>query len=195
MQVSKDLEELYNKMIEFKEYANVQLSVGTFEAIRDLIRTIDADDNYRELCERDTQISMLDIFLGIWLDEKKELSPLGISSDILTNLHSLKELEDRYHIISLGILRLENDLPEDKCEEAIDNFINLDVSGIALYTVLKIDTVKRIDNVIKLSNRLRERGEYIRDMYLLKRAIADYPGDKDIMTEMSYLLAAFEKAR
>ena len=195
MQVSKDLEELYNKMLEFKAYVNAQLLDGSFEAIRDLIRNIDSNELYPVLLEKDTQLSMLDIFLGIWLDEKRELSSLGFNNDILTNLHSLDELEDRYHIISLGILRLENNLPEDKCEEAINNFISLDISGIALFTVLKIDTIKRIENVIKLSNRLRAHKEYIRDMYLLKRAIAEFPGDKEIMTEMSYLLAEFEKQR
>ena len=192
MQVSEDLKELYNKMQELKMLVNAKLSDGSFEAIRDLIKMLDESEVYPTLLEKDTQLSMLDIFLGIWLDEKRELSALGIASDIMTDVSDLDVLEDKYHTISLSILRFENDMPEEYLNEAIDRIIAQDISGIALYKILKIDTIDHVNNVIKVSTALRARKEYIRDMFFVRLAVSEYPNDPNVVAQLGLLLSEFE---
>lgn len=192
MQVSEDLKELYNKMLELKALVNAKLSDGSFEAIRDLIKMLDESEVYPTLLEKDTQLSMLDIFLGIWLDEKRELSALGIASDIMTDVSDLDVLEDKYHTISLSILRFENDMPEEYLNEAIDRIIAQDISGIALYKILKIDTIDHVNNVIKVSTALRARKEYIRDMFFVRLAVSEYPNDPNVVAQLGLLLSEFE---
>lgn len=192
MQVSEDLKELYNKMLELKMLVNAKLSDGSFEAIRDLIKMLDESEVYPRLLEKDTQLSMLDIFLGIWLDEKRELSALGIASDIMTDVSDLDVLEDKYHTISLSILRFENDMLEEYLNEAIDRIIAQDISGIALYKILKIDTIDHVNNVIKVSTALRARKEYIRDMFFVRLAVSEYPNDPNVVAQLGLLLSEFE---
>lgn len=192
MQVSEDLKELYNKMLELKALVNAKLSDGSFEAIRDLIKMLDESEVYPILLEKDTQLSMLDIFLGIWLDEKRELSALGIASDIMTDVSDLDALEDKYHTISLSILRFENNMPEEYLNEAIDRIIDQDISGIALYKILKIDTIDHVNNVIKVSTALRARKEYIRDMFFVRLAVSEYPNDPNVVAQLGLLLSEFE---
>lgn len=192
MQVSEDLKELYNKMLELKALVNAKLSDGSFEAIRDLIKMLDESEVYPTLLEKDTQLSMLDIFLGIWLDEKRELSALGIASDIMTDVSDLDVLENKYHTISLSILRFENDMPEEYLNEAIDRIIAQDISGIALYKILKIDTIDHVNNVIKVSTALRARKEYIRDMFFVRLAVSEYPNDPNVVAQLGLLLSEFE---
>ena len=192
MQVSEDLKELYNKMLELKALVNAKLLDGSFEAIRDLIKMLDESEVYPTLLEKDTQLSMLDIFLGIWLDEKRELSALGIASDIMTDVSDLDVLEDKYHTISLSILRFENDMPEEYLNEAIDRIIAQDISGIALYKILKIDTIDHVNNVIKVSTALRARKEYIRDMFFVRLAVSEYPNDPNVVAQLGLLLSEFE---
>lgn len=190
--MTPELQKLYDEMLELKAKINEKLTDGSFEAIRDLIKMLDESEVYPRLLEKDTQLSMLDIFLGIWLDEKRELSALGIASDIMTDVSDLDVLEDKYHTISLSILRFENDMPEEYLNEAIDRIIAQDISGIALYKILKIDTIDHVNNVIKVSTALRARKEYIRDMFFVRLAVSEYPNDPNVVAQLGLLLSEFE---
>ena len=190
-----EFNEQNDKISIIKKKVDAHLINHDFDKIKTMIIELDEDEDFALLKDNDIALSMLDTFIISWFREKNELTPLGIESDIFDDVNSLDDLVKKYSFVSSRISLFEEDAANDIVENAIEEFIGRDISGIALFNILKNESCKIVENTVKISLCLRAKKEYIKDMFFLKMASEIYAGNKEIMTEMSYLMIEFQKQR
>lgn len=190
-----EFKEQNDKISIIKKKVDAHLNDHDFDKIKTMIIELDEDEDFALLKDNDIALSMLDTFIISWFREKNELTPLGIESDIFDDVNSLDDLAEKYSFVSSRISLFEEDAANDTVENAIEEFIGRDISGIVLFNILKNESCKIVENTVKISLCLREKKEYIKDMFFLKMASEIYAGNKEIMTEMSYLTIEFQKQR
>ncbi|MBR6665235.1 MAG: tetratricopeptide repeat protein [Lachnospiraceae bacterium] len=179
------IEQRYNELLKLRIEINEKLKILNFEKIKELILELKKSVVFQKLKKEDNQLSMLDCFFDIWIEEKKELESVGIHEDIFWGIHSLEEVEQRYLAIKFCILRIENKVPLQLCEESVKELVGYRVSGIAIGKILIIESCKRAENAVVLAHLLKMRGEMIRAIYLLQKVNKEYPNNTDILTSLA----------
>ncbi len=177
--------EQYDNLLMLREEINKRLQKVDFESIKELIRFLVNSREYQRIKTKDNQLLALDCFCAVWLEEKKQLEPLGIYEDIFIGVNSLEDVESKYLDIKYAALRIENEVPLEYCEEAIDSLIEQKISGIAIYKVVVSETMKRISNILKLSSWLKEKGMILTAIQLLQNFLDNYKENDDILLELA----------
>ena len=155
-----------------------------FEKIKELQLWLAKSESFKILKVRDNQLIFLDEFCRIWLEEKKKLSQMGINTDIFYGVDSLEALERKYLTIQFGILRLETPMSVEYYEQAVDDFINYHISGIALYQILMRETARREENIVRLAGLLLDRKQMVTAVFLLQKGKETFPQNKDIILSL-----------
>lgn len=175
----------YEELLALRPQIDERLRNLNFEKIKDLQLWLAKSVSYKILKNRDNQLIFLDEFCQIWLEEKQKLSQVGIDTDIFYGVDSLESLERKYLTIQFGILRLETPMPVEYYEQAVDDFIDYHISGVALYKILMRETAQREENIVKLAGLLLDRNQIVTAIFLLQKGKERFPQNKDIILRLS----------
>ena len=181
MKISQQYSELQILLAEI----NKRLGNLNFQAIKELILWLEQNPMYKKLKQKENQLRMLDCFCSIWLEEKKELEKLGIHEDIFYGIHSLEDVERKYLAIKYCGLRIENKVPIVYCQQAAEELIRWKVSGIAISRIFISETYKREENVVQISQLLKERQQLITVIILLQEGLKVYKENENILLELA----------
>lgn len=178
------LEQQYEELLRLKKEINQRLQKGTdFEEIKELMLYLARDKAYFKLKTEENQIIMLDLFFNIWLKEKKKLPDLGVETDVFYTVSSLDDVERKYQRIKYCGLRIENAVPDDYIEQALEWLIENRVSGIAIGTILASETKEKAENILHIEQRLRQRGDSLNALLLIQYANEKFPGQEKLLLE------------
>ncbi|MDE7250942.1 MAG: hypothetical protein K2N82_13910 [Lachnospiraceae bacterium] len=178
------LEEQYQELLRLKREIDQRLKMGTdFGKIKELMLYLAQDKAYFKLKEKENQMIMLECFFNIWLREKKKLPDLGVETDIFHKVSSLDDMEQKYQRIKYCGLRIENAVPGDYIEQALEQLIEEQVSGIAIGTIIRKETEKREQNILSITHYLRQRGDSLNALLLIQYANEKFPGEEKLLLE------------
>ena len=176
------LEEQYQGLLRLKKEINQRLKAGTgFGKIKELMLYLAQDKAYFKLKEKEYQMIILESFLNIWLREKKKLPDLGVETDIFYKVSSLDDMEQKYQRIKYCGLRIENAVPDDYIEQALEWLSEDRVSGIAIGKIIVKETEKREENILYIAQRLRQRGDSLNALLLMQYANEKLPGKEKLL--------------
>lgn len=179
------MQQQYEALCILKSEIDEKLKCVDFTSIKNLILWLAKSENFNKLKKKDNQLKRLDFFCGIWMDEKKQPSSLGVEGDIFWDVHSLDEIENKYLTVKFGALRLETAMPEEFYRQAIDELIDRRISGIAIEKIISYETIQKEKNIVKIAQMLKERGQLITEVLLLEKASERYSGNKDVLLELA----------
>lgn len=179
------LETQYKELCRIKEEINAQLSRLDREGIKDLILQQVKDPIRKKLSAKDNQLLMLGFFCQIWIEEQRKLEAYGLQSTILEGITSLEAVEEKYMAIKFALLRLETPMPDCYYEEGVEDLLHRRITGVALHRFIREETWKREENTLKLSQMLKERGEYMTAVLLLQEAVDSYPKGQNLLWELA----------
>lgn len=182
-----------HKLLVLKEQIDEKLKKTSFIEIKNLILWLAKSSDFQKLKNKDHQLTMLDVFCQIWIEEKKKLTGVGIVDDIFYGIDCLAAIENKYLTIQLGILRIENNMPEDYCLQALDEIMEYKVSGMALYTILNRETSEISKNIVRLAQMLKNRDRMIEAVFLLEAGNDAYPEEQEIIMEIADCWIATEQ--
>lgn len=178
------LEQQYQELLRLKKEINQRLRKGTdFEEIKELMLYLARDKAYFKLKAKENQIIMLDVFFYIWLREKKKLPDLGVETDIFYKASSLDDVERKYQRIKYCGFRIENGVPDDYIEQALEWLIEDRVSGIAIGTIFVRETKEKAENILHIEQHLRQRGDSLNALLLMQYANERIPGQEKLLLE------------
>lgn len=153
------------------EHINDKLKNGDFSSRKELVLWLAGDAGYQGRKHKHNAFLMLDALVGVWMEEKKVLVPLGIAQDILTGVESLEEVEVKYREIQYFLLRVENHMPKAVCEEALGRVLDWGVSGVALGMLIQRNSRQCKRTMLEAAELLQAKGEYLTTLLLLQYAI------------------------
>lgn len=178
------LEEQYQELLRLKKEINQRLKAGTdFGKMKELMLYLAQDKAYFKLKEKEHQMIMLESFLNIWLREKKKLPDLGVETDIFYKVSSLDDVERKYQRIKYCGLRIENAVPNDYIEQALEWLAEDQVSGIAIGKIIVKETEKRKENILYIAQCLRRGGDSLNALLLMQYANEKLPGQEKLLLE------------
>lgn len=178
------LEQQYQELLRLREEIDLRLKQGTnFQNIKELTLFLAKDPGYQKLKRKENQMLYLDCFLSIWLEEKRKLPQLGIEEDIFNKVESLEKLEQKYWQIEYCALRIENHVPEPYISQSISWLTEQRISGIAIGKIVIFETKDRKDNLLRIAQELKQRGEAANAILLLQYAQEKYPGQDELALE------------
>ena len=155
-----------------------KLKDNSFEGIKGLILWLTKSDIYIKLKEKENSLNLLDFFCKIWMEEKKELVE---ENDIFTNINSLDDIQKKYRDVQYTILRIENQLPREWCDQGVKKIIEDKVSGIAIVEIAIRETVETKTNIIKISEYLQGNYAMVLAIEMLQYAQKMFPDFTDFV--------------
>lgn len=192
------LKQQYQELLRLKEEINQRLVSGTdFQNIKELMLYLAKDQAYYKLKFTENQLIMLESFFCIWLKEKRKLPDLGIETDIFSKVSCLDDVEKKYQKIKFCGLRIENTVPEEYIEQAVQWLIENEVSGLAIGKIITSETKDRVKNLLGIAQHLRKREEFFNALLLLQYANEAFPGKEKLLLEEADIwfdIGQFDKA-
>ncbi len=179
------IEQRYNELLRIRKELDEKLVNLTFEKTKELVLWYKTDAICQRLKKEDNQLYALDCFCNLWIEEKKQLESVGIHEDIFWGIQSLADVETKYLAIKYCALRIENGVPMELCEQAVDELIAYRVSGMAIGTIFLIESSKRVENSVNMAQILKKKGETIRALYLLQYIDKEYPHKDEVLIELA----------
>lgn len=177
-------EKQYRELLRIKEEIDQRIKNGTdFQKIRELMLYLTQEKIYSKLKCADNQLIKLDRFFNIWLEEKKKLSDYGIETDIFYKVSSLEDVERKYLKIQYCSLRIENHVPEEYCEQALEQVEKDKVSGLAIGKIIVYETKRREENLIYMARFLRQKGDILNALLLMQYANETFHGNEKLLLE------------
>lgn len=178
------LQQQYQELLRLQKEIDAHLGSGTdFSQMRRLMLFLAKDSGYSKLKTKENGLIQLDRFLSIWLEEKQKLPGLGIDRDIFYGIDGLAGVEQKYQrILYLG-LRIENRVPQDYVSQAMDWLREWKISGIAVGRIIAGETQKGKDNLLRIAQEMKSRGDLPDAVQLLQYANEQYPGEEALLLE------------
>ena len=178
------LDQQYQELLRLKKEINHRLKAGVgFQEIKELMLYLAHDRAYAGLKLKENQLIMLECFFNIWLVEKKKLPELGIETDIFNQVSGLDDVERKYRKVQYCGLRIENDLPEEYCEQALEWLVEDEISGVAIGKIIVLETKEREGNLLRIARWLREKGDVLNALLLLQYGNEAFPGREELLRE------------
>lgn len=178
-------EELYEEWLGLRPQIDERLRNLDFAKTKEMLLWLAKSESYRRLKIMENQLIILDFFCSVWLEEKKRLPEVGIDEDIFWGVHSLEDMEKKYHSLYFGVMRFEVAMPEEYYEQVIDTVIDYRISGIALARIIIRETEQIVKNILKAASQLRERNQFAVEMILLEEAEKFYPKNEEILLQLA----------
>lgn len=179
------IEEQYNELQNIKKEMNKFLLNLDRDGIKKLSLMFVKSPILKKLFLKDNQLYMLNCFCSIWISEQKKLAGLDLDQNIFEDIKNLGDVEEKYCLIKFGVLRLEFSMPKAYYDQIVEYFIESHISGIALFEIIKNETLQRKKNIITLANLLKNKKEYPTALILLQEGEKLYPGEKDLLLEQA----------
>lgn len=178
------LKQQYQELLRLKKEINHRLKGGTgFQQIRELMLYLAGEPVYAKLKSKENQLIMLESFLNIWLKEKKLLPDLGVETDIFYHVTSLDDVEQKYQRIKYYILRVENRVPDEYCNQAYEWLTEDRVSGIAVGKIILYETEKREENFLDIVQFMKQKGDSLNALFLIQYANNAFAGNERLLLE------------
>lgn len=178
------LEIQYQELLRIKKEINQRLKKGAdFSHIKELMLHLAGDPAYPKLKGKDNQLIMLECFFNIWLKEKKKLPDLGIETDIFCEVSSLDDVERKYQSVKYCGFRIENKVPNDLIEQALEWLIEGQISGIAVGIIIVRETKEKKENILLIENQMRLKGDLLNALLLIQYANEAFPGQERFLLE------------
>lgn len=179
------IEKKHEELLALKEEVNKKLKDLNFEKIKELILWLAKSKTYQRVKTKDNQMIILDFFCSVWLEEKKKLESLGVHEDIFTGVNSLEDMEKKYLATKFCALRLENNVPEIYCDQAVNKLITLKMSGIAIGRIIIAETYEREKNIVCMAQWMKMKQQMITAIILLQYGEKFYERDRNILLELA----------
>lgn len=181
------LSEQYNQLIELKEYINKKLVEIDFQGVKELVLDMAKSESYQRHKGTDNQIIALDFFLGIWMRENSDIYEFAHQGDIFCGVNSLEDIERKYLIVEFGVFRIENEMPLEYINEAVDAMLNNKVSAYAMFCVVLREARKRNqeDIILKLARILKQKNELMHAIGLLQVSTEEFKTNKEMFLELA----------
>lgn len=184
MNMDMRLQQQYQELLRLQEEIDAHLEMGSdFPQMRELMLSLAKDTGYQKLKTKENRLIQLDRFFGIWLEERRKLPALGSDRDIFYGINSLAGVEKKYQrILYLG-LRIENHMPLAYARQAMDWMEEWKISGIAIGRIIAGETHKGRENLLRIAQEMKDRGELQSAVLLLQYANEQYPGEEALLLE------------
>lgn len=178
------IEEKYQELLRLKKEINQRMENGTeFQKLKELMLYLAQDKTYPKLKEKDNQLAMLDLFLKIWIAEKRKLPELGINEDIFYQVFNLDDVEHKYLKVQYCGLRIENIVPDEYCEQALKWLVENRVSGLAIGQIVVVETKKKEENLLYIARYLRRHMETLNALLMIQYANGVLEGSEKLLLE------------
>ena len=170
------------ELSQLKEEINLRLAQGRdFQNIEELMLFLAESPLYQNQKQQDGQLRMLDCFLNIWLKEKRRLP--GTAADVFCQTDSLEKLVNKYRGIWFCALRVENRVPKPYVDQVMEWLEEQRVSGVALGEITVRETKDKEENLLRLAQELKRRGQISQALLLLQYAGERYPESENLILE------------
>lgn len=181
------LSEQYNQLVELKDYLNEKLVGIDFQGIKELALDMAKSESYQRHKKTDNQIIFLDYFFGIWMKENGNVYDFAHQGDIFCGVNSLDDIERKYLGIEFAIFRIENDMPLEYINEAVDEMLKNKISAYAMFCMVLREAEKRHHEeiILKLARVLKQKNELMRTIGLLQVSTAEYKNNKEMFLELA----------
>ncbi len=130
---------------------------------------------------RDNQLIILRLMCKVWESERN----IGDGITFMDDIHNLGELENKYNKLKYYCRRFENDMPEECLLEGIAYILESNISGIAIYSVIEIQTWKKEENILKMAKYLKVNDALTQTVILLQMAVAKYEDNTELIMELA----------
>ncbi len=135
-----------------------------------------------KIIARDSQLLAFEYICKIWIAEKT----YGYAETILSNIHSLGELEELYTNLKYYCRRFEYDaMPDEELQEGIWFIVNNRISAVALFGIVEEVTRKKEENLLRLAQFLKIEGQLIMAAVLLQQAVNKYEKNEELIIELA----------
>lgn len=175
----------YEELISLRNTINQKLLEQSFQGRKELILWLSKSKMYQKLKNKDNQLIYLDCACKIWLQEKKKLTALGIGDDFFSQITSLEEIEQRYLTVKFAGLRLEQEMPVEYWIQAVEKMLAQRVSGIAAFAIFQTETLVKEENLLKLAKLLKESGNNLQALVLLRESLQAYAENEAMRLELA----------
>ncbi len=179
------IEERYQELLLLQKEIDTKLQKTDFVHMKELMLWMAASTSYQALKTKENGMIMLECFCKIWLEERKQQEQFGIDENIFYGIKSLQDIERKYQAIKYCALRLENNMPIEFCEQAVDELIDYKVGGIALTKIFISESQKREDNIVRMAQLLKEKQQLLTSITLLQYSLKTYEGNSDMLLELA----------
>lgn len=146
-------QECLNYIDEVKEKVEVLLRRTEQERLLELWKYLNKE-RVKFVIQLDGQLIHLEAVCRISIEEKRD----GMNSMMLDRCRTLQELEELYREIKWCCFRIENQMPEEVIEEEMKIIVENEISGIAIQSILKNETLKYTHNLLYMARGLKKRG-------------------------------------
>ena len=179
------IEEQYVRIMNLQKEINVRLKDLDFLKTKELVLWLVNEKDFARLKNKDNQLLMLDILKNIWLEEKKRMNDFEMQGDAFWRVDSLDDVETRYSKVHFDILRIENNMPEEYCTNAVQDLITNKYSAFFIYTVIVRETAQIKRNILQLCRLIKKQNDLIKTIGLLNLGIQKYPQDEEMILELA----------
>lgn len=170
-------QELHSCIEEIKDEMNELLEAGNVKEVVQWIGKQEHDD----VLMKDNQLMILMLVCSIWAVETR----IGVVETFLEKAHNLAELETLYTNLKYYCRRFENDMPDEYLLEGIEYILEKVFSGVAVYSVIEVQTWKAEENTLRIVKYLKAVEAVETAILLLQMAIMKYNKNTDLLLELA----------
>ena len=174
------LQEVRSCIDENKQKLNELLKGSGEERILEIIKLLN-DSELKKVIARDNQLMILSSICSMWAVEKK----IGDKRTFLDNVHSLEEAEELYTNIKYYCRRFEYNMSEEYLLEGIEYIEKNQITGVALYSIMEIQTKTPAKNMVKLAKYLKQGNNLMTALIMLQVAEKKYDKEEELLLELA----------
>lgn len=160
-----------------KNEMNTLLKTGN---VKEVVQRVGKQE-YDSILMKDNQLMILMLVCSIWAVETR----IGVAKTFLKKVHSLVELETMYTNLKYYCRRFENDMPDEYLLEGIEYILDKGFSGVAVYSVIEVQTWKAEENTLKIVRYLKAVEALETAILLLQMAIMKHNKNADLLLELA----------
>lgn len=173
------LQEMRSCIEESKRKINELLRMPEENNIFEIIKILN-DSEVKRVITRDNQLMILSSICSMWSIEKK----IG-ERTFFDNIYSLEDAEKKYTNMKYYCRRFEYNMPEVYLVEGVEYIENKNISGVALYSIMEIQTKEPADNMVKMAQYLKKYNILSTVLIMLQMAVKKYDKNTELLLELA----------
>lgn len=156
------------------------LSMRGEDKVKNILEIVNKED-VKKIVMKDNQLMILSFACSIWAAEKA----MDLKSTIFTKVFCLKDLESLYIDLKFFCRRFEYDVPEEHLLEGIKYIIKNNISGVALYSIVEVQLIKKRETILKIVRNLKVNRQMIVAVTMIQLALKKYENDEELIMEFA----------
>lgn len=174
------LEEQYILLQNLKTEINDKLVNLDFHKIKELVLWLAKSADYQKLKSKDDELLVLDFFVAVWLQEKRNMDDFSMQGDIFWSVSSLRDAEEKYNMVKFALFRLENDFAYEHCISLVQQICRMKVSAYAISMIVEREISKKEYVTIKMADILKQQNELVKAIGLLNVGSKKYSENEEM---------------